>query len=79
MSQTIRGVIHGRTIELLTDVDIADGQEVEMTIRPVAEPDARIAAILRTAGSMADNPEFDRAMDEVQRFRREAQFRESTE
>jgi len=72
MSGVVQGVIHGRTIELKADPGIADGVTVEVTIRPLSEPDARVAAILRTAGSMADNPEFDAAMAEVERSRRSA-------
>lgn len=79
MSGVVQGVIHGRTIELRADPGIADGVTVEVTIRPLSEPDARVGAILRTAGSMADNPEFDAGMAEMERSRRSAQFRESSE
>ena len=75
----VRGVIHGKTIELLTDPGLTDGQEVEMTLRPVDQPDARIAAILRTAGSMANDPEFHAVMEEVQRYRDSARYREVAE
>jgi hypothetical protein len=79
MAEVIQGVIHGNTIELQADPGIADGMTVEVTIRAISEHDARVAAILRTAGSMADNPEFDAAMEEVERYRRSAQFREKSE
>jgi hypothetical protein len=79
MPIVLRGVIHGKTIELLSDPGLADGQEIEMTIRPLAEPDTRIAAILRTAGSMADHPEFKAVMDMVQRDRDSDRYREQAE
>lgn len=79
MPEVVQGVIHGKTIELQADPGLADGTTVEVTIRPVSESDARVEAILRTAGAMADNPEFDAAMEEVDRYRRSARFRETPE
>lgn len=79
MAAVVRGVVHGRTIELTGDPGIADGATVEVTVRAVADPDPRVAAILRTAGAMADDPEFDAAMEEIRRDRRSAQYRELAE
>jgi hypothetical protein len=76
MAEVIQGVIHGKTIALKSDPGIADGATVEVTIRPLPDNDARVAAILRTAGALANDPEFDAAMKEVERFRRSAEFRE---
>lgn len=76
MAEVVQGVIHGKTIELQADPGIADGARVEVTIRPLPEADARVAAILRTAGALADDPEFDAAMREVERSRRSAGYRE---
>jgi hypothetical protein len=61
MPEAVQGVIHGKTIELQADPGIADGSTIEVTIRPmpVPDPDARLAAILRTAGSLAHLPEED--------------------
>ena len=61
MPEVVQGVIHGKTIELQADPGIADGVSVEVTIRPmpVRDPDARGAAIRRTAGSLAHLPQED--------------------
>ena len=75
MPETIPGTIHGRTIELEADPGLADGQKVEIIIRPATSADARAAAIARTAGSMADDPEFDAVMAEVERRRKSARHR----
>ena len=42
-----------------------------------ADPAAQRAALKRIAGSMADDPEFDAVMEEVQRSRKAARFREN--
>ena len=78
MPEVVEGVIHGKTIELATDPGIADGQRVEVTIRTVPAPDARIEAILRTSGSMADDPDFEAIMEQIGRERHATHFREST-
>jgi hypothetical protein len=69
MPEVVRGVIHGKTIELLADPGIADGRRVEITIRSIAQQDDRTDAIVRTAGSMANDPEFEAVMEEVRRYR----------
>ena len=38
MTRTLLGVIHGRTVELSEDLGVADGQQVEITIKTVASP-----------------------------------------
>ncbi len=79
MREIIHGVIHGKTIELADDPRVADGEVVEVRIRRRPGREAQIEAILRVAGSMADDPEFDAAMAEVERFRRTASFRDLAE
>ena len=69
MTNTVRGVIHGKTIELVDDPGIEDGRGVEVTIRAVVNEAAQVEAILRTAGSMADDPEFDAIMAKIQQER----------
>jgi hypothetical protein len=70
MVKTLRGVIRGRTIELAEDPGVADGQQVEITLKIV--PPARLwgEGILRTAGVLADDPEWDDIMEEIYRQRR---------
>ena len=38
MSRIIRGVVHGRTIELAEDLGVADGQQVEVVVKPLGPP-----------------------------------------
>jgi hypothetical protein len=40
MTKTIHGRAHGRTIELDEDLGVPDGQEVRVTVEPVAAPEA---------------------------------------
>jgi len=73
MPEVVQGVIHGKTIELQADPGIADGVTVEVTIRPipVRDPDARVAALRRTAGAPARLPQEDwDALDSIVRERR---------
>ena len=70
MTGSVEGVIHGKTIELAADPGIANGQLVEVTIRPVVDRQAKIEAILRTSGSMADDPDFETIMEQIARERK---------
>jgi hypothetical protein len=53
MIRSLRGVIHGRTIELKEDLGIADGQQVEITIRTVECPNPWGEGLRRWAGAFA--------------------------
>jgi hypothetical protein len=77
--EMIEGVIHGKTIELATDPGLADGQAVRVIVTPLATQEQQRQAILRTAGSMANDPDFDSAMAQVERDRRSARHREALE
>jgi hypothetical protein len=72
---TIEGVFHGRTIELAKDPGLGDGQVVRVPIKPPQTPDQKREAILRTSGSMANNPDFDAVMARVESGRRSARYR----
>ena len=71
MTRTFHGKVHGKTIVLDEDPGLPDGQSVEVRImikeaspeRPWGE------GIRRSAGIMADNPQGDEIMDEIQRDR----------
>ena len=69
-------VIQGKTIVLEADPGLVEGQRVEVVILPVPREPGPGEAILRTAGSMADDPEFDADMAEIERERRAGSFRE---
>ena len=72
MTKVIQGKVHGRTIELAEDLGLADGQEVEITVRTVSiTPTPKPGeGLLRTEGALADDPHWDAIMEEVHRARK---------
>ena len=83
MSQVIHGKVHGATIELFQSLDIADGQEVELTLRAVRnEANSKHSGegFRRSAGPLPDDSERDdELLAEIQRRRRSARSREVAE
>jgi len=57
----LRGVIHGKAIELDEQTGLAEGQEVTVTVQPVARTEAASSeamdALKRAAGSWTDDME----------------------
>lgn len=56
----LKGVVHGRTIELETEPGLPDGQVVSVTVQSVTPKDSQAAfeALKRAAGGWAnDDPE----------------------
>jgi hypothetical protein len=57
--RTLRGVVHGKAIELEEESGLPDGQEVAVTIKPIPRPEDTapevLAALQRAAGSWADD------------------------
>jgi hypothetical protein len=51
----MRGVVHGKVIELAEDSGLPDGQEVSVVLRPVEEAHARGEGLKRAFGGWADN------------------------
>jgi hypothetical protein len=72
MSKIIHGVVHGKTIALEEDPELADGQLVELTIRAVEPPTTRQPGegFLRTEGALADDPHWDAIMAEIYQERK---------
>lgn len=63
----LKGVVHGKTIELETEPGLPEGQQVTIIVRPSLPPGE---GIRQSAGGWADaGPEFDSWLDEVQRSR----------
>jgi len=69
MKTALKGVIHGKVIELEDEPGLADGQEVSVTLEPVSpalsptSPEA-LAALRRAAGAWAgDDVELDRYLE----------------
>ena len=81
MSQTIHGVIHGKNIELAEDPGIADGREVEVTLRPVQKKRPWGEGLRRSAGALADSwtEEDDRILRQIYLDRKRASRREIPE
>ena len=71
MHETLHGRIHGKTIVLSEDLGLAEGQEVEVSVRPLP-PDSRRSGegLLRTEGALADDPYWDRIMEEIDQERK---------
>jgi hypothetical protein len=66
MVKTIQGTIRGRTIELTEDPGLKDGQPVRVQLTPVTPPaEPWGEGLRRSAGCMADDPDFDRVMQEI--------------
>ncbi|MSQ96013.1 MAG: hypothetical protein EXR98_15860 [Gemmataceae bacterium] len=69
---TIKGVVHGRTIELETEPGLPDGQAVSVIVEPVVPKnnEAAFEALKRAAGSWADDPEgLEQYLEETRRQR----------
>ena len=82
MFQTLRGVIHGRTVDLTEDPGLVDGQQVEVTIKTVASPTPwGDGAKQRSAGAFAGDwtEEDDRIKVEIHQERRRDTRREISE
>lgn len=71
MANVIQGRIFGRTIELAEDLGLAEGQEVEVSVRTVPATSTRKPGdgLLRTEGALADDPHWDAIMEEIHRER----------
>ena len=70
MTKTIHGKVHGKIIELDEDLGVADGQEVEVQVKIVQPTKKWGEGILRTAGALADDTEWDAIMEEIYQARK---------
>ena len=63
----LRGVVHGNMIEVDGPLNLPEGQQVAITVKPVLSPEE---AIRKSAGGWADDPEgVDRFVEERCRLR----------
>jgi hypothetical protein len=75
MTIVLQGVIRGTTIELKEQLDVADGQEVEVVVR-VLHPQRKWGeGIMRSAGAAVGIPGADEVLEEIQRERKAAGYR----
>ena len=74
----LRGVIHGKTIELITDPGLKEGQEVEITLRPMTKANTLGAGLQRCAGALADSwqAEDDSILEQIQDSRKRSTGRD---
>jgi hypothetical protein len=68
--RTVHGVVHGKTIELNEDLGVEEGQAVEVQVKVVPAERKWGEGILRTAGALANDPEWDEIMGEVYEARK---------
>ena len=73
MTKTIHGIVHGKNIELDEEPGVAEGEEVEVTIRTISDPVVRTSGegFRRTEGALADDTEWDAIMDEIYQSRKQ--------
>lgn len=64
MVKTASGVVHGRTIELDRDLGVTDGEQVEVVVR-TTRAQGTGEGILRSAGILKDDEEWDKIMEEI--------------
>lgn len=76
MTKTIHGKIHGKSIELDEDVGLADGEEVEVIVKPAKAKRSWGEGIKRSAGIAVDEPEFDEVFERIAQDRKAATFRD---
>lgn len=73
MTKTMQGVIHGKTIELLSDPGLSDGEPVRVVIQTTAIRPLNGEGIANLATEQTADPEWDeetdRIFDEIQRER----------
>lgn len=80
MSQTVQGVIHGKTIELAEDPGFQSGQAVVVVLQSAAErPRVWGDGIRASAGIAADVPDAEEAWSEVARLRKLGGYRDLPE
>jgi hypothetical protein len=81
MVRSFHGVVHGKTIELRDEIDLAEGQEIEITVRVIPQKGKWGDGILRCAGAMATHrtDEDDRILEEIYQDRKRPSGRQIPE
>ncbi len=70
MTKKLHGKVHGKTIELVEDPGVADGQEVELLIEVVPSAQKWGDGIRRSAGGWVDYPEMDDILEKIYQERK---------
>lgn len=81
MTKTFHGRIHGKHIELEEDLGIADGQEIEVIIKPIKPQRPWGEGLKRSAGALAESwtDEDDRILEQIYQDRKRDSRREIPE
>jgi hypothetical protein len=68
----VRGIVHGKVIQLEMELGLPDGQEVTVSVHPlVAKPNLVGEGLRRSAGAWCDDPAgLDAYLEENRRARR---------
>jgi hypothetical protein len=67
----MRGIIHGRMIEVEGDLNLPEGQQVTIIVQPLLSPEE---AIRQSFGGWSDDAqELDKFLEDVQRGRQQEQ------
>ena len=81
MIKALHGIIHGNSIELIEDLGLADGQQVEVVVKALSKAEAWGDGLRRCAGALAGEwtDEDDRILEEIRRDRQDDSRREIAE
>ena len=81
MVKTVRGIVHGKTIELTQDLGVADGQQVEVVVKTITNKEPWGEGLRRCAGALANEwtEEDDRILAEIHQDRKQDSRKELPE
>lgn len=81
MTKTLHGQIRGRTIEVVEDLGLAEGQQVEIKLKIVPSTGTWGDGLRRCAGALANEwtNEDDRILEEIHKDRKRTSGRDLVE
>lgn len=82
MTKIMRGIVHGKTIELDQEIGVPEGEKVEVAIHIIPKAPATETwgdGLRRCAGALAGIPGLDEDMEQILGERKTARFREVSE
>jgi hypothetical protein len=66
-TNAMRGIVHGKMIEIEGDLNLPEGQQVTVVVQPILSPEE---AIQRSFGGWSDDPDgLDRFLAEMRQLR----------
>jgi hypothetical protein len=79
ISPIVRGVVHGKMIELESPLNIADGETEEVRVRIVSKPPRSLKGILKASSAFANDPRSDADFEFLERQRKSSFSRDIKE